>query len=164
MAAVGGGGPVTAVAARPSAYDALRAGLLEELEAARADHLDAEAVRRLATDLVRRYQRRAHLGDARALAEPARLVDRLVASVASPYGVLTEPLSRPHVVEVYIEDDEVSYLDDEGGLHVRATPTSAEENRAAVERLLGETDRRLDATSPLVVARVLGGRAGISRS
>ena len=41
-------------------------------------------------------------------------------------------------------------------------PTSEDENRRAIEQLLAATDRQLNATSPLVQARVLDGTARLT--
>src|SRR6266545_4511695 len=54
------------------------------------------------------------------------------------------------------------YVDSSGRRQTLVAPTTEEENRQAIDRLLGATQRHLDTQSPLVHARVLGGRARLS--
>ena len=51
----------------------------------------------------------------------------------------------------------MTYLDAGGRLRGLAEPTSEEENRQMVDRLLATTERQLNAKQPLVQARVLDG-------
>ena len=72
-------------------------------------------------------------------------------------GPLTDLLARRDVEEIFIEGPRVSYLDGSGRLRGLTVPTSEEENRQIVERLLAVTDRQLNTKHPMVQARVLGG-------
>ena len=143
------------------AYEEIRrrsVGLLEEMGVDAADRLK---VRELVSDAVSEYQRRAHMGRGRALADPAEMIERVVRSVAD-YGPLTELLSRSDLEEVFIEGSRVTYLDSSGRLRALDEPTSERENRQVLDRLLADTDRRLDASSPLVQARVLDDSARLT--
>ncbi|MBA2528710.1 MAG: CpaF family protein, partial [Euzebyales bacterium] len=122
---------------------------------------DVEAVRSAVVEAVEAYQRRAHLGDGAALRDPRDMVARLLRSITA-YGALTDLLSRPDVEEVFIEGPRVSYIDRSGRLQGLAVPTTAEENRQVVDRLLSSTQRHLDTGSPLVQARVLQGTARLT--
>ena len=56
----------------------------------------------------------------------------------------------------------MSYLDGSGRLRGLTVPTSEEENRQIVERLLAATDRQLNTKHPMVQARVLDGTARLT--
>ena len=71
-------------------------------------------------------------------------------------------LARRDVEEIFVEGARVSYLDGSGRLRGLAEPTSEEENRQIVDRLLAATDRQLNAKHPLVQARVLDGTARLT--
>lgn len=144
------------------AYEEIRRRALELVEAGRLDPAgDREAIREVVAGAVDEYQRRAHLGQGRALHDPRQMVDRVLRSVAD-YGPLTELLSRHDIEEVFIEGGRVSYLESNGRLRGLDQPVSEAENRHVVDRLLAETDRRLDASQPIVQARVLGGAARLT--
>ncbi|HKX76411.1 MAG TPA: ATPase, T2SS/T4P/T4SS family [Acidimicrobiia bacterium] len=144
------------------AYEEIRRRALELVEAGRLDPAgDREAIRQVVAGAVDEYQRRAHLGQGRALHDPRQMVDRVLRSVAD-YGPLTELLSRHDIEEVFIEGGRVSYLESNGRLRGLDQPVSEAENRHVVDRLLAETDRRLDASQPIVQARVLGGAARLT--
>jgi pilus assembly protein CpaF len=118
-------------------------------------------VRGLVSQAVRDYQRRAHLGDGTALRDPGDMTDRVLRSITE-FGPLTELFARADVEEIFIEGPRVTFLDGTGRLQGLATPTSEEENRQVVDRLLAATERHLDAASPLVQARVLQGTARLT--
>ncbi len=144
------------------AYDQLRAAVLRRLERERiAADRDLEAVRLAILEEVERYQRSAHLGVETALHDPGGMVGRLLASVTA-FGPLTDVLVSPEVEEVFIEGARVTWLDRRGRLHGLDHPTTADENRQVVDRLLAATQRALDARHPLVQARVLDGAARLS--
>ena len=75
---------------------------------------------------------------------------------------LTELLARRDVEEIFIEGARVSYLDGPGGCAGSPCPTSEEENRQVVERMLAVTERQLNTKHPMVQARVLGGTARLT--
>ena len=64
--------------------------------------------------------------------------------------------------EIFIEGDRVSYLEAGGWLRALDSPSTEEENRRLVERLVAATDRRLDASAPLAQARILDGTARLT--
>ncbi|MGB7859496.1 MAG: ATPase, T2SS/T4P/T4SS family, partial [Acidimicrobiia bacterium] len=123
--------------------------------------LDPGAVRDLLESTVEEYQSRAHLGDGPSLVDPPATVDRLVRSVTGR-GPLSELLDREDIEEVFVEGDQVTYLEAGGMLKSASTPTTEFENRQTIERLVSETDRRLDASNPIVQARVLDGTARLT--
>ncbi len=77
-------------------------------------------------------------------------------------GPLTDLLARRDVEEIFIEGPRVSYLDGSGRLRGLTVPTSEDENRQVVERMLATTDRQLNTKHPMVQARVLGGSARLT--
>ncbi len=147
---------------RAPAYEEIRRQALTLVEELR---VDTSAARDRVSEVVSRavddYQRRAHLGEGRPLGNPADMVERVTRSLAD-FGPLTGLLSRTDVEEVFIEGARVTYLDGSGRLRRLDEPTTVDENRHVVERLLAPTDRRLDASSPIVQARVLGGSARLT--
>jgi pilus assembly protein CpaF len=89
------------------------------------------------------------------------MVGRVLRSITE-FGPLTELFARPDVEEIFIEGPRVTYIDGSGRLQGLTVPTTEEENRQVVDRLLSTTQRHLDTGSPLVQARVLGGRARLT--
>ncbi len=143
-----------------AAYDELRRELLSVIEAERL-RADEHDVREVAVRLVDACQRRAGVGHGVVLSDPKGMVERLVRSVVE-LGPLTELLARTDVEEIFIEGARVSYIDETGALQGFAVPTSEEENRHVVERLLAATERQLNVQYPLVQARVLDGTARLT--
>ena len=78
------------------------------------------------------------------------------------FGPLTDLLARRDVEEIFVEGARVTYLDASGRLRGLAEPTSEEENRQMIDRLLATTERQLNAKQPLVQARVLDGTARLT--
>lgn len=147
---------------RSDAYHEIRRAALLRVEERRLDPAgDREAARRLVVQAVDEYQRRAQLGEGRSLHDPAGMVERVLRSITE-FGPLTELLNRNDVEEVFIEGARVTYLEGGGRLRGLEQPTTEEENRQVVERLLAGSDRRLDASSPIVQARVLDGSARLT--
>ena len=144
------------------AYEEIRRRALELVETTRIDPVkDRDAARAVVTTSVDEYQRRAHLGDGRALHNPGEMVERVMRSV-SELGPLTDLIARRDIEEIFIEGGRVAYLDGTGRLRGLDQPTSEIENRHVIDRLLSEGDRRLDAASPIVQARVLAGSARLT--
>ena len=144
------------------AYAEIRRRTLEIVEAQRIDaERDRDKVVSAAADAVADYQRKAHLGESRALGDPDSMVERVVRSVAD-FGAMTSLLERADIEEIFIEGATVSYIDGSGRLRRLSEPTTEEETRQMIERMLGTTDRRLDASSPIVQGRVLGGSARLT--
>ncbi|HZP29993.1 MAG TPA: ATPase, T2SS/T4P/T4SS family [Acidimicrobiia bacterium] len=154
------GGPVTVV--RADAYDAIRRDALGRIDRRRLrPEADLDEVRAEVERAVDAYQRRAHVGDELPLHEPRAMVDRVLRSITD-FGPLTELVGRRDVEEIFVEGARVSYLDSGGRLRGLATPTSEDENRQIVERLLATTDRQLNTKHPIVQARVLQGSARLT--
>ncbi len=147
---------------RPSAYDDIRRRTIGLLEEQRIDpDRDRSGARRAVTVAVEDYQSRAHLGEGRSLHHPGDMIERVMRSLVG-FGPLTELFERVDIEEVFIEGGRVSFIDSGGRLRGLDQPTTAEENRHVVERLLATSDRRLDASSPIVQARVLSGSARLT--
>lgn len=120
-----------------------------------------QAARSVVAEAVDDYQTRSHLGGGRSLVDPTGMIDRVLRSVAE-FGPLTDLLGRSDLEEVFIEGSRVTYIDTQGRLRALDQPTSERENRQVVDRLLADSDRRLDASSPMVQARVLGDSARLT--
>jgi pilus assembly protein CpaF len=146
----------------PPAYAEIRRRTLDLVETQRIDaERDRDRVVDAATAAVDEYQRRSHLGETRPLHDPSSMIERVVRSVAD-FGVLTPLFARSDIEEIFIEGATVSYIDGSGRLRRLSEPTTESETRQVVERLLSTTDRRLDASSPIVQGRVLGGTARLT--
>ncbi len=149
-------------AIRAPAYERIRQAALDRVQRERLDPVsDLDGVRRGVVEAVENYQRSAHLGVGATLRDPADMVARVLRSITA-FGPLTELLARGDVEEVFIEGPRVSFIDTTGRLQALPAPTTEEENRAVVDRLLSTTQRHLDAASPLVQARVLEGQARLT--
>ncbi len=147
---------------KSSAYDEIRHHSLAVIEERRVDPAAApDEVAAIIREAVDGYQDRAHMGEARSLRDPLEMLDRVVRSILE-FGPLTELLRRPDIEEIFIEGAGVRFIDGSGILRPLSVPTTAEENRHVVDQLLAESDRRLDASNPMVQARVLGGTARLT--
>jgi len=96
-----------------------------------------------------------------ALSDPAAMVVRVTQAICD-FGPLSSLFGRTDVEEIFIEGDRVLYLDQGGRLRGLAAPTTEAENRQVIDQLLSQTQRHLDAKSPLVQSRVLQGAARLS--
>ena len=144
------------------AYDVIRLDAVAGVERRRlrADG-DLEEVRVEVERAVDDYQARARLGDALPLVAPDVMRERVLRSITD-LGPLTELLARRDVEEIFIEGPRVSFLDGSGRLRGMTMPTSEDENRLLVDRLLAATERQLNTKHPMVQARVLGGTARLT--
>jgi pilus assembly protein CpaF len=147
---------------RADAYDSIRRDVLAGIERRRlqADREPAE-VRDEIDRAIEHYERRARLGEEVPLGDPALMAQRILRSVTD-FGALSGLLARRDVEEVFVEGARVTYLDAGGRLRGLAEPTTEEENRQIVDRLLAATERQLNAKQPLVQARVLDGTARLT--
>ncbi|TMK39240.1 MAG: CpaF family protein [Actinobacteria bacterium] len=150
----------------PDAYASIRRAVLDAVEEAKLDpRSDTEAVRALVVKAVDGYQRAAHAGTlaagGMALSDPAAMVTRITQAICD-FGPLSSLFGRSDVEEIFIEGDRVLYLDQGGRLRGLAAPTTEAENHQVIDQLLSQTQRHLDAKSPLVQARVLQGAARLS--
>ncbi|MGH8913070.1 MAG: CpaF family protein [Acidimicrobiia bacterium] len=144
------------------AYHEIRRQALERIDGSGVDPArDTGRLVELLRSTVDEYQRNAHLGDGRSLADPEATVRRLLQSVSS-YGPLGELLDRDDVEEIFIEGDRVTYLEAGGLLRALETPSSESENRQVIERLIAGSDRRLDASNPMSQARIMDGSARLT--
>ncbi len=138
-----------------SAYQTIRMQALEAVEEEKLDvQGNPDAVSRLVARIVDEYQSRAHQGAATALRDSADMIRRVLHSITG-FGAVGALLDDPTVEEIFIEGPHITYIDASGRLQVLTTPTSAEENRQTINRLLADTDRHIDTASPVVQARVL---------
>jgi pilus assembly protein CpaF len=144
------------------AYDVIRRDVHARIERRRLrPEADLDEVRAEVGRAVDAYQRVALLGEELPLVEPAEMAERVLRSITD-FGALTELIARRDVEEIFIEGARVSYLDGSGRLRGLTVPTSEEENRQVVERMLAVTDRQLNTKHPMVQARVLGGTARLT--
>ena len=145
-----------------TAYESIRQTAVSTVEDLRLDpNVDFEKVRVVVSDAVEDYQRKAHLGQGRALADRTDMVERVLSAITD-YGPFTNLFNRGDIEEIFIEGSAVSFIDGSGRLRGVTEPTTEPENRHIVSRLLAETDRHLDTASPIVQARVLGGTARLT--
>jgi pilus assembly protein CpaF len=150
------------VTARTDAYEVIRRDTLAGIERRRLQpERELAEVRVEVERAVDDYQRRARLGEEFPLGDPATMVDRVLRSVTD-FGPFTDLLARRDVEEIFVEGPRVTFLDASGRLRGLAEPTSEEENRQMVDRLLATTERQLNAKQPLVQARVLDGSARLT--
>lgn len=143
-------------------YEKLRREALEQIDQTGIDpSSQPKEVRALLETTVDEYQRRAHLGEGLSLADPAQTIERLTRSLTGR-GPLVELLSRGDVEEIFVEGDQVSYIESGGALKGFDVPTTESENRQVIEQLMSSTDRRLDAANPIAQARILDGSARLT--
>jgi pilus assembly protein CpaF len=143
-------------------YEQLRREALARIDGTGLDpSQQPKAVRDLLEVTVEEYQKNAHLGGGRSLADPAATLDRLVMSVSGK-GPIPQLLERDDVEEIFIEGDQVTYLEAGGSLRAASLPSTEAENRQAIEQLMAATDRRLDASNPIAQARILDGTARLT--
>ena len=147
---------------RTDAYDAIRREVLTGIERRRIQpEAQVGEVRGEIERAVDDYQRRARLGDEVPLGDPDEMARRVLRSVVE-LGPLSELLARRDVEEVFVEGARVTYLDADGRLRGLAEPTTEDENRQILDRLLAATERQLNAKHPMVQARVLDGSARLT--
>lgn len=145
-----------------SAYESIRKQALLGLERQKLDPgSDPEAVTRLVATIVGDYQSHAHSGNAPALRNVGEMVHRVVRSITG-FGALSQLLEDPAVEEIFIEGPNITFIDGSGRLRVLTTPTTDEENRGTINRLLADTDRHVDTANPIVQARVLNETARLT--
>lgn len=150
------------MSARVDAYDTIRRDALTGMERRRLrPEADLGEIRAEIERAVDDYQRRAHLGEEVPLGEPREMVERVLRSITD-LGPITELVARRDVEEIFIEGPRVSYLDGSGRIRGLTLPTTEEENRQVLDRLLAPTDRQLNAKHPMVQARVLHGGARLT--
>ena len=142
------------------AYERLRQSVLDEIKSRKLDtETDVAAITEVIRAEVDDYQHRAHAGmGGRALADPEDMVGRLQRSVVD-WGVFTELLEAKEVEEIFGAGSDVWYVDRSGRLINVEEPTTEEELRQLINRLLLTSGRAVDTRNPMVQAQILGGRA-----
>ena len=144
------------------AYADIRRASLDLIDERDIDpEVDRQGARRLVERAVKEYCRRTQVGLGRALRDPDDMTERVLRSIVD-YGPLTDLLARSDIEEIFIEGPRVTFIDGNGTLRGLKEPTTLEENRQVVDRLLAGSDRRLDASQPIVQARVMGGSARLT--
>ncbi|MGQ0825028.1 MAG: CpaF family protein [Actinomycetota bacterium] len=150
------------VSLRTDAYDVIRRDVLAGIERRRLQpDCEVVEVRVEVERAIAEFSRRARLGEEVPLGDPVVMAQRVLRSVTD-FGPLTDLLARADVEEVFLEGARVTYLDTSGRLRGLAEPTSEQENRHVVDRLLALTDRQLNTKQPLAQARVLDGTARLT--
>jgi pilus assembly protein CpaF len=143
-------------------YEELRRKALALVDGAGVDPATQPgALRDLLESTVEDYQRRAHLGHGRSLVDPGATVERLVQSMTGR-GPLGKLLDRDDIEEIFIEGDQITYLEVGGLLRGAEEPTTEAENRQLLDQLIAATNRRLDISNPIVQARILDGSARLT--
>lgn len=148
--------------ATPAVADA---ALVDRLDAqvraaVRRDGVDPQRevhlVRSIAEQVVRAHDERSLTGAVAPVPDATGVVGELVARV-SGFGALQPYLDDPEVEEIWINDPSRVFVA-KGGRHVLTnTILTKEEVLELVERMLKQSGRRLDLSSPFVDARLPGG-------
>jgi len=130
----------------------------QQLRAAvRRDGVDpqrqSDRVRDLAAAAVAAHDELSLTGAVVPVADPAALVEELVARVAG-FGPLQRYLDDPEVEEIWINDPSRVFVARGGRHELTTTIMTADEVRDLVERMLKQSGRRLDVSSPFVDARL----------
>ena len=148
--------------ARTDAYDVIRHDAIAGIERLRLQpERQLAEVRAEVERAIDDYQRRARLGEQVPLGDADTMMQRVLRSITD-LGPLTELLARDDVEEIFVEGARVTYLDTSGRLRGLAEPTTEDENRQILDRLLADTERQLNAKHPMVQARVLDGTARLT--
>ncbi len=156
---------MTSTLARTGSFDAfemIRSEVLRNLEHARTPGgAEPEFVQRTIGECIQHYELRVRRGEVPALGDAEQVATRLFDAICG-HGPISALLAREDVEEIFVEGAQISYLDSTGRLHGLAVPTSAQENRKIIDRLLSSSDRHLSTQLPLVQARILGGVARLT--
>ena len=149
-------------AARSDAYEVIRRDAIAGIERRRLQpERQLSEVQVEVERAVEAFQHRARLGEQVPLGDETAMTRRVLRSITD-LGPLTELLSRLDVEEVFVEGARVTYLDTAGRLRGLAEPTTEDENRQILDRMLAETERQLNAKHPMVQARILDGTARLT--
>lgn len=153
----GSGRPVDPVAGARSLVDALDAQVRAAVRRDGVDpQRDVHLVRAIAEQVVRAHDERSLTGAVAPIADPDALVGELVARV-SGFGVLQPYLDDPSVEEVWINEPSRVFVARNGRHELTNTILGSDEVLELVERMLKQSGRRLDLSSPFVDARLPGG-------
>ena len=117
---------------------------------------DVHLVRAIAEQVVRAHDERSLTGAVGPVPDATGVVGELVARV-SGFGPLQPYLDDPEIEEVWINDPSRVFVARGGRHELTTTILSREEVLELVERMLKQSGRRLDLSSPFVDARLPGG-------
>ncbi|RNM14359.1 CpaF family protein [Nocardioides pocheonensis] len=140
----------------------LDAALVDQLDvqvraAVRRDGVDPQRdvhlVRSIAEQVVRRHDERSLTGAVTPVTDPDGVVGELVARV-SGFGALQPYLDDPEVEEIWINDPSRVFVARGGRHELTNTILTKDEVLDLVERMLKQSGRRLDLSSPFVDARL----------
>ncbi len=99
-----------------TAYEQIRQAVVSTVDDLRLDpSRDPDRVREVISEAVEDYQRRAHLGHGRALADTSQMVERVLSAIAD-YGPFPELFAQPDIEEIFIEGSRVSFVGGPGRL------------------------------------------------
>jgi pilus assembly protein CpaF len=113
-------------------------------------------VRRLAEQVVARYTERSLSVALPPLGDPDRTVQLVVDSVAG-FGPLQRYLDDPDVEEIWINEPSRVFIARHGRSELTTTILTEEEVRDLVERMLRQSGRRIDFSTPFVDAMLPDG-------
>jgi pilus assembly protein CpaF len=141
-------------------YEELRRTLLAEIQRRRVDAADREAIEPLAREIVDAYQARARSGfGGRPLGRPREMTERLCASVLD-FGPLATFVTGAEVrEEVFVVGGDVFSVDRDGRLEMSGEPSTEDEMRSVLDRLLATAGASIDESQPMVQAQILDGQA-----
>lgn len=142
----------------PSAYEAVKRRVQDRVRDGHIDPLgDADTVHQQIDEVVRAYQREAHLSDEQpALAEPTEMTRRVMAAICD-YGPLSSLLARTDIEEIMIHGDQLSYIAADGDVYFPTAAATLEEYRAHVDRLLATVGRQVSYSHPIDSVGLPGG-------
>lgn len=142
-----------------SPYEQLRNEVTDGIKDARLDpETDPHGVRDFVLGAIEQWQSVARKGldGKELLVRPDEMAERIVRYVLE-YGPLTGPLADSGVEEIFIEGDDIFFIDGGGYMRGVNDVTMADENLAVVRRLLQDSGREITERDPMVQARVLDG-------
>ena len=117
---------------------------------------DGPAVRRLVEDAVEDYDQRSLHGGMPSLGDPKAATESVLAVVAG-YGPLQQYFDDPAVEEIWINEPSKVFVARGGVPELTATILTADDVRDLVERMLKNSGRRVDLSSPFVDATLADG-------
>jgi pilus assembly protein CpaF len=117
---------------------------------------DVDLVRSIAEQVVRAHDERSLTGAVTPVPDATGVVGELVARV-SGFGALQPYLDDPEVEEIWINDPSRVFVARGGRHELTNTILTKDEVLELVERMLKQSGRRLDLSSPFVDARLPGG-------
>lgn len=117
---------------------------------------EADAVRALVDDALAQWEHRSLVGDVAPIADPAGTARMVMDNVAG-LGPLQQYLDDPAVEEIWINSPTQVFVARNGAPELTQTLLTDTQVRDLVERMLKQSGRRLDLSSPFVDAMLPGG-------